>query len=273
MFSDRTIALLVPFLVATSQASVVSPHEFFTVPPPNFPLLPSHSSFFQQIDVSRDGALDKQSSHKPSVEVMSNGYDCKAGNDWQCYQKYYQEYNYCHPQDTNCYKDCKDWGEYKDQCYHKDYDNQCYDKCHYGKDDCSKWKECPEHDYDCYKKKHGAVHPPKTKQPDNYNEDYCKPWDYNCHKKDHKEHGYECNPWKDRSCYPYYYPEPYCPVKETPKVPHNDVTIYLYSPCDGPCGTNGYSLSIWPDGDENWTGEFSFTVSFRFAWSDVEMND
>lgn len=202
---------------------------------------------------------------------MAGFYDCNKKDDWDCYKRYYQEYNYCHPYDSWCYKDCKNWDEYKDHCYHKDYDYSCYDKCYYGNDDCEKWKECHEYDYDCYKKKHDEYYKncddsdqscykskdPYYKKP--VDTDYCKPWDFNCHKKSDKDQYYECNPWKDQYCYPYYYPVPYCPdtscpVKEETKKPTDDIIAWFYSPCEGPCGTNGYTQSIWPDGEEHWTG-------------------
>lgn len=261
MFSDRTLALLVPFLVATSQATVVSPRSVFVPSPPfRFPVLHPDPSSFHQIDVPGDGAVDTQSSAQSPIQILTGGYDCQPNNDWDCYKRYYQEYNYCHPQDVWCYKDCRDWDQYKDHCYHKDFDFKCYDKCHYDHDGCGKWNECRENDYDCYKRKHEDHFPrgkdPYYKQPDGGN--YCKPWDWNCHKREHHDHGdYVCNPWKDKHCYPYYYPEPHVPEKIPPRQPNNDVWVYFYSPCEGPCHEHGYTRKIWPDGDEVFTGKSS----------------
>lgn len=280
MLADRTIALAVPFLVTTSQASVVCPRDII-------PFLPSLSVsyseplYFQQVNVPHDGTVDKQVPFAPlaaGVPPTSSQLACKPKNDWDCYKTYYQEYNYCHPYDTWCYKDCSDWNQYKDHCYHKDYDYPCYDKCHYGNDDCEKWKECHSHDHDCYKKKHDEhfkncdyrdQHCYKNKEPYYKKPEQtpaCKPWDWECHKKFHKDHDFECNPWKDKYCYPYYYPEPTCPEKEVPKEPNEDVNLWLYSPCESPScfEKNGYALKVWPDGDENWTGRWRFLIPMAF---------
>lgn len=272
-FSERTLALLVPFFVAASQATAVSLHDSFVLVTPNFPIItrPDPSSF-HQIDVPGDVTTNAQTppaqTPAPSpVELLTGGFDCKPNNDWGCYKRYYQEYNYCHPQDVFCYKDCKDWNHYKEHCFHKDGPFQCYDKCHYQNQHCDQWIECRDHDYDCYKRRHddhyrniqppkNQPQPPKTQPGGGNGGNYCQPWDWNCHHKDHHDHGeYVCNPWKDKSCYPYFYPEPRVPVLPPPKQPNNDVLVFFFSPCEGPCHEHGYSRKIWPDGDEVFLGE------------------
>lgn len=261
MFSPATVAALAPFILGITQASVVRASLFPSLLLPNYPVPPPSdpaSHFKQAQQVPRTDVSPVSDVSQAAMAILGGDatYQCNTWNDWDCYHKYWDHYRYCHPYDQHCYRDCDNYDDYWDHCksYDKDY-GQCFDRCYYDDENCGKYKECHDDEDDCYRKKRREDHcdphdrDNKCRDKHEYPKDFCKPWDWECHQRKHQDHDYHCHPGKDKDCYPDYpdYPD-YDDDEHHPDPKHN-VVVQLY-------GDEGaYDMSIWPDGEEHYTGK------------------
>lgn len=266
MFSAAMVAVFATFVSGFTEASVVRRSFFPSLLLPNYPVPHPDPSFAsnQVQQLHRPNVSSVSSQGFAALSALGHGPECSWWSDWDCYRKYWDDNQYCHPYDRQCYRDCDDYDEYWGHC--KSYDQnygKCYDRCYYNDDNCNKYKDCHQQDDECYRKKRREDYC----EPSNYDskcrdkheppKDYCQPWDWACHERKHQHDDYKCQPHKDKDCYPDFpeYPEyPGYPEDDDDDYdghpdPQHDVVVKFFG------AKTGYEMNIWPNGEEHYTGK------------------
>lgn len=223
------MAALAPFILGFTKASVVRRGFFPSLLLPNYPVPHPDPSFAaNQVQQPPPPTVSAVPPLGPSAQVaLGHNPECGWWEDWECYRKYWDDNQYCHPYDRHCYRDCDDYDDYWGHC--KSYDQnygKCYDRCYYNDDNCNKYQDCHEQDDECYRKKRREdycdpySYDNKCRDEHEPPKDYCRPWDWACHERKHPHDDYKCQPYKDKDCYPDVpeYPE-YPQYPEHPKYP------------------------------------------------------